>query len=110
VFARFPRYLEIRKRIYLGNDTEVSRLFGLLASPVGRACSLAEVQRAVDLQESSRDVGSEEPEIQKSHQRIRKAISKVRAALHEAAVDDQLLVTRSGSQTNPEYSMLLRFG
>ena len=100
----------IGKRIYLGNDTQVSRLFWLLASPVGRAHDLAEVQRAVDLQESSRDVGTKEAEIQKSHQRIRKAISKLRAALHEADVDDHLVIIRGGSQNDPEYTMLFRFG
>jgi hypothetical protein len=100
----------IGKRVYLGNDTQVSRLFWLLASPVGRAHSLAEVQRAVDLQESSRNIGTEEAEIRKSHQRVRKAISKLRAALLEASVDDHLLVTRSGSSEDPEYTMLARFG
>ncbi len=100
----------IGKRVYLGNDTQVSRLFWLLASPVGRARSIAEVQQAVDLHESSLNVGTEEAEIQKSHQRIRKAISKLRAALLEASIDDHLLITRSGSQKDPEYSMLLRFG
>jgi hypothetical protein len=100
----------IGKRIYLGNDTQVSRLFWLLASPVGRSRSLAEVQRAVDLHESSLNVGTEDAEIRKSHQRVRKAISKLRAALNEAAVDDHLLVTRSGSQKHPDYTMVLRFG
>lgn len=98
------------KRIYLGNDTQVSRLFWLLASPVGRARTLAEVQRAVDLQESSLEVGTEKGEIRKSHQRVRKAISKLRAALLEASVDDHLLVMRSGSSEDPEYTMLARFG
>ena len=100
----------IGKRIYLGNDTQISRLFWLLASPVGRARTLAEVQRAVDLQESSREVGTEESEIRKSHQRVRKAISKLRATLVEAEADDHLVIIRGGSQNAPEYTMLLRFG
>ncbi|MCY2976684.1 MAG: hypothetical protein NTW52_18665 [Planctomycetota bacterium] len=99
----------IGKRIYLGNDTQVSRLFWLLASPVGRACSLAEVQRAVDIQESSLDVGTEEAEIRKSHQRVRKAISKLRATLVEGKAEDHVLITRGGTQVHPEYTMLLRF-
>jgi hypothetical protein len=98
------------KRIYLGDDTQLSRLFWLLASPVGRANSLAEVQRAVDFQESSEEVGTEDAEIQKSHQRLRKAISKLRAALREADVDDHLLITRGGSQKEPAYTLLFRFG
>lgn len=44
------------KRIYLGNDTQVSRLFRLLASPLGRAYPLCEVQRAVDNMETTRDM------------------------------------------------------
>jgi len=71
---------------------------------------LAEVHRAVDLQESSRDVGTEETEVNKSHQLFRKAISKLRAALLGAEVDDHLLITRGGNQKAPEYTMLLRFG
>ena len=98
------------KRIYLGNDTQVSRLFWLLVSTVRRACSLAEVQRAVDLHESSPDVGTEDAEIRKSHQRVHKAISKLRAALLEASIDDHLLVTLSRSSEDPEYTMLARFG
>jgi hypothetical protein len=38
----------VGKRIYLGDDSQISRLFWLLARTVGRACTLAEVQRAVD--------------------------------------------------------------
>jgi hypothetical protein len=38
----------VGKPIYLGHDTQVSRLFWLLASPVGRAQPLAKVQRAID--------------------------------------------------------------
>ncbi len=98
------------KRIYLGDDTQVSRLFWLLASTIGRAYSLAEVQRAVDLQESSLEVGTEEGEIRKSHQRVRKAISKLRATLVEAEADDHLVIIRGGSQNAPDYTMLLRFG
>jgi len=46
----------VGKRIYLGHDTQVSRLFWLLASPVGRAHTLAEVQRAIDGIETARDM------------------------------------------------------
>lgn len=78
------------KRIYLGDNTQVSRLFGLLASRIGRSQTLAEVQRAVDLPESSLEVGTEEGEIRKSHQRVGKATLQVRAALLEASVDSSL--------------------
>jgi hypothetical protein len=97
------------KRIYLGDDTQVSRLFWLLASPLGRACSLAEVQRAVDGFETGRDMDPAGEAYSKAGQRLRKAISKLRAAVLEGKVDDHLLIVRGGNAKFPEYSMVLRF-
>lgn len=98
------------KRIYLGDDSQISRLFWLLASPVGRACSLAEVQRAVDGLETTRDMGPTGEEYKKAGQRVRKAISKLRAAIDEGGAADHLLIVRGGNNKYPEYSMVLRFG
>ncbi len=100
----------VGKRIYLGDDTQVSRLFWLLASPLGRACSLGEVQRAVNHEESSREMNISEEQIRKANQSVRKAISKLRARLIEACADDHLFINRGGSQKHPEYTMVLRFG
>lgn len=97
------------KRIYLGNDTQVSRLFWLLASPIGRARSLGEVQRAVDDMETTRDMDGTGEEYRKAGQRIRKVISKLRAEFRKAEVDDHLLIVRGGDADSPEYSMVLRF-
>jgi len=96
------------KRIYLGNDTQVSRLFWLLAKPVGRSMTLAEVQRAIDGMETTRDRPPDE--VRKAGQRVRKAISKLRAALRDAGLDDHVVIVRGGSQAEPEYSMVSRFG
>ncbi len=49
----------LNKRIYLGRDTQLSRLFWLLTTPIGCACDLADVQRAVDGMETSAEIGSE---------------------------------------------------
>jgi hypothetical protein len=98
------------KRIYLGHDTQVSRLFWLLAKPVGRARSLAEVQRAVDGMETTRDMDATGDEFQRASQRVRKAIAKLRQALRENRADTHLLIVRGGDARTPEYTMVLRFG
>jgi hypothetical protein len=95
-------------RIYLGNDTQVSRLFWLLASPVGRACSLGEVQRAVDGMETNADLGVSAAELRKAGQRVRKVISRLRKALREWGADAHLLIVRGGSAKDPEYTMVFR--
>jgi hypothetical protein len=95
------------KRIYLGNDTEVSRLFWLLAKPVGRAASLAEVQRAIDGMETPRDYRPDD--VRKAAQRVRKVVSKLRAAIHEAELDAHVVIVKGGSQAEPDYTMLWRF-
>jgi len=98
------------KRIYLGDDTQVSRLFWLLASPLGRACSLGEVQRAVDDMETTRDMDESGEEYKKAGQRVRKALSKLRARLIEGGADNYLIINRGGNQENPEWTMLMRLG
>lgn len=97
------------KRIYLGKDSQIGRLFWLLASPVGRACTLAEGQRAVDGFETDRDLDSDDDGFKQAGQRVRKALSKLRQALREAEVDAHLLIVRGGSAASPEYTMVLRF-
>jgi hypothetical protein len=98
------------KRIYLGKDSQIGRLFWLLASPVGRARTLAEVQRAVDGFETGRDLESDNDGFKQASQRVRKALSKLRQALRDAEVDAHLLIVRGGSAASPEYTMVLRFG
>jgi hypothetical protein len=100
----------VGKRIYLGHDTQVSRLFWLLALPVGRAHTLAEVQRAIDGIETTRDMDATGEEYQKASQRVRKTISKLRAAIEEGGAADHVLIVRGGSQSDPEYTLVLRFG
>ena len=96
----------VGKRVYLGNDTQISRLFWLLASPVGRACSLGEVQRALVEVETDREVNANE--FRMVSQRVRKALSKLRQALREGGADHHILVVRGGDAENPEYTMVLR--
>jgi hypothetical protein len=100
----------VGERVYLGDDSQISRLFWLLASPVGRACTLAEVQRAVDKLETTRAMGPTGEEYKKASQRVHKAISKLRAAIDEGGAVDHLLIVRGGNNKYPEYTFVLRFG
>jgi hypothetical protein len=100
----------VGKRIYLGDDGQISRLFWRLASPVGRACKLAEVQRAVDGLETTRDMDPTGEEYKKASQRVRKAISRLRATIEEGGAADHLLIVRGGNAKYPEYTLVLRFG
>ncbi len=94
------------KPIYLGDDTQVSRLFWLLAKPLGVAKSFSEVQCAVDGVEI---VYRKPDDKKKARQRVRKAVSKLRAALREDGLDDHLVITGPGSREMPEYAMVRRF-
>ena len=96
----------VGKRIYLGDDTQISRLFWLLASRVGRARTFGEVQRAIDRFETDRE---DKDKFEDAMKRLRKAISKLRRALHENKADDDLLIVRGGSAASPEYTIVLRF-
>jgi hypothetical protein len=95
------------KCIYLGTNSQVSRLFWLLAKPVGAAHSVDEVRLIVDGFGPDRD--NDPVEAKKASQRVRKAISKLRAALREAKLDDHVLISRGGPNSDPEYSMIWRF-
>lgn len=95
------------KRIYLGNDSQVSRLFWLLARPVGAAHSAREVQRAVDGVDS--DCERSPQEARKAEQRMRKAFSKLRAALEEAGLDDHVVIVPGGPREDREYSLIWRY-
>jgi len=85
------------KRICLGSDTQISRLFWLLASPIGRACSLGEIQRAVDGMETNADMGVSAAALHKTSQCVRKAISRLRKALREWGADAHLLIVVGGN-------------
>jgi hypothetical protein len=93
--------------LYLGDDTQVSRLFWLLARPVGVARTLGEIQRAVDGMET--DLDCRPDEVKKAGQRVRKAISRLRAALREAELDRHVIIVPGGPREVPEYTMVWRF-
>ena len=98
------------KRLYLGRDSQVSRLFWLLAEHVGRPHDLSEIQRLLDGFETSDRIGSSEEEIKKAMQRVRKAVSTLRKRMREAKLDTHFMIVREGSDDYPNYTMVQRFG
>jgi len=97
------------KRLYLGRDTQLSRLFWLLAKPLGRARRYDEVQKAVDGMITDETAGSTPEEIQKAARRVRKAVSKLRAQMRDDGFDDHFVIVRDGGNEHPEYSMVPRY-
>jgi hypothetical protein len=97
------------KRLYLGRDTQVSRLFWLLAEHLGRPHDLGKVQRAVDGVETTRENDGEK-EFKKARQRVRKALSKLNKQLRENGLDTHFMIIRDGPNDWPTYTMIRRFG
>ncbi|MBN1341749.1 MAG: hypothetical protein JXQ73_03670 [Phycisphaerae bacterium] len=97
------------KRLYLGRDTQVSRLFWLLARRPGVPHDLGDVQQAVD--GVWMDLGEAgDAEFRKTMNRIAKALSKLRMHLRENNLDDHVLIVKEGPSDGPSYTMISRFG
>jgi len=97
------------KRLYLGDDTQISRLFWLLAEKPGVSHALGKVQRAVDGMETDRDEHGKDP-FDKSMKRIAKALSKLRKHLRENDLDDHVIIIKEGPRDEPSYTLVSRFG
>jgi len=104
---RFAKWMG--KRLYLGRDTQISRLFWLLARPLGRARGMDEVQIAVDGMITDDSIDSPPEEIRKAALRVRKAVSKLRGRMRDDGFDDHLVIHRDGGNECPEYTMVRRF-
>jgi len=98
----------IGKRLYLGRDTQVSRLFWLLVKRLGAPRSLAEVQLAVDGVETLEDAPKDE--FKKAMNRVAKALSKLRRHLRENELDTHVFILKEGPSNYPTYTMFCRFG
>lgn len=68
------------------------------------------MQLAVDHMETSDFVNSSAEDIRKAQQRVRKAISILRRRLVESKLDQHVLITKGGTQIDPDYTMVSRFG
>jgi hypothetical protein len=92
------------KRVYLGRETVISKLFWLLAKPLAQKRSLGDLQRAIDGFETTRDM--DENEYKKAGERLRKAFSRLREALREHGADTELAIQKLGTRDDPEYMMI----
>lgn len=104
------------KRIYLGRDTQVRRLFDLLTERIGSSQPIAKCQRAVDTFETSRGLGQSADDIAKADQRLRKALSRIKRQLAEHGVDDHVAIIRDRQSPKlrpgsvPGIAMVFRHG
>lgn len=92
-------------RVYLGHDTQVARLFWLLAQPLGRRRSLVEVQDAIDGMITDPSLGMDADECRRAAQRVRKVLSRLRVQLAEHGADTYLTITRVGGRDDPGFFM-----
>jgi hypothetical protein len=95
------------KRIYLGSDSRVARLFWLLSEHLGRPRMIDDVQRAVEGMGSDPSVVSEE-EAKKGDQRLRQTVSRLRERLRTAQVDDHIFIHREKTNGGPALTMFRR--
>lgn len=96
------------KRLYLGNDTQISRLFGLLANPIGRVREYDEVQKAVDGVLTDCSVGSSPDETRKAQIRSRKAFWRLRDRIRKCGAGDHILIHRTDLEGGAELTMIRR--
>lgn len=97
------------KRIFLGNDTRVARLFWLLAEHPGRPYRIDEVQRAVDGHVTAAYLGFSDRAVTRSDQRLRQTVSRLRSRMREAGVDDHAFILRENTARGPAVTMYRRF-
>ena len=98
-----------RKRLYLGGEkTHAARVFWLLAKRMNRPVPVYELQRATDGFETSAQAGSNPEEIRQANNRIRKVISRLRAALREHGLDQHVAIVRESERDWPCYMMMYR--
>jgi hypothetical protein len=97
------------KRIYLGRNTQLCKLFWLLSSQLGRARSVEEIIEVIDEKriEAGRRAWSQ-PERLKAEQRVRKVVSRLRSRLGEEEVDAHAVIVREKTP-HSAYVMIRRF-
>ncbi len=98
------------KRLYLGRDTQVYRLFWLLFEHLGKPCPFEDVQRAVDQMETSEAFDHTPEQVAQARGRVRKAVSKLRALLREHDLDRDVTIVAEGGRSEPAYTMSCRRG
>ena len=105
-----PRLVHwFRKRLYLGGeDTLASQVFWMLATRMNYPVPVSEIQRAIEGIETSRASGASPQEITRANNRLRKTISRLRAALREHGLDAHVTIVRESEREWPCYTMAYR--
>lgn len=87
-------------RLYLGPPSaQIHRLFWLLANPPGRIVTMDEVHYAIS---GEMNYYADE----KNNQRIRKAISKLRARMQEWELDNHFVIHAEGAREHRTYRFI----
>jgi hypothetical protein len=93
------------KRLYLGaKDSQVARLFWVLAKRLGHACPWDEIRRSV-FDESA---ASPTREVKQVKQHVRTIVSKLKDRLEEHGLADHVLITCETPRQLPSYTMIVR--
>jgi hypothetical protein len=104
---RFAWFLS--KRIYLGRECKVKKLFWLLAEHLGRPHLIHEVQEAVDGFASDASMGVSDDEVRKADQRLRQTVSRLRERLRSSGVEDHVFIHREHTARGPALTMYRRY-
>lgn len=94
------------KRVVLGRNTQIARLFCLLGDPIGVERSLSEVQFSIDGFETGHEFGQSQVEIRRAHGRVRKAVHTLRQRLKDAGADAFISIEREGTGSAATFRMI----
>lgn len=95
------------KRIYLGKQTQLRRLFHLLADQPGRWHPVSEIQEFVFEIRSDPSIGVSKSEVKRAEEKLRKLISRLKERMREGKLDDDAIIVPKWTEHRPGYVLLL---
>ncbi len=95
------------KRIYLGEQTQLRRLFHLLADRPGRWHPVSEIQEFVFEIRSDRSIGVSKSEVRRAEQKLRKLISRLKERMREGRLDEDAIIVPRQFEYRPGYVLML---
>jgi hypothetical protein len=95
------------KRLYLGKQTQLRRLFHLLADHPGRWHPVSEIQEAVYELRTDASLGLPKREVNRAAQNLRRLISRLKQRIREWGMDDHVVVVPKHVNHRPGYVLLL---
>ena len=95
------------KRIYLGEQTQLRRLFHLLADRPGRRHPVSEIQEFVFEIRSDRSIGVSKSEVRRAEQKLRKLISRLKERMREGRLDEDAIIVPRQFEYRPGYVLML---